>query len=336
MQNVITGASGQLGSHIAEQLAARGEAVRALVRADSDTSFLKRLAVEIVTCDFGDATALQQALSGADVVYHCAARVSDWGPWQLFHDEIVEVGRRVLAGCQVARVGRVLFVSSISVYGHPSLKSDQLITEADTLGQHMWLWDYYAQAKIMAEQLAWQYPAGITVVRPSWIYGPRDRVTIPRVVPALRARRVPIIGSGDNLLNLIYAADVARGCILAAKEPQAAGQAYNLSSRGELTQRQMLDTLTDALGLPRIQRHVPFFLVRRVAFLKEVAGRLLRRPKPPTITRRAVYLIGRPARFSIEKARTQLGWEPQVGIQDGVKRTLEWYFAEQAKDAISP
>jgi nucleoside-diphosphate-sugar epimerase len=241
----------------------------------------------------------------------------------------VDVARRVLDACETANVGRVLFVSSISVYGHPKIKTGELISEDVPLGQHMWLWDYYAQAKILAEELAWKYRGDLTVVRPSWIYGPRDRVTIPRVVPALRARRVPIIGRGDNLLNLIYAGDVARGCILAANHPQAKAQAYNLSSRGELTQQQMVNTLTDALGLPRVERHVPFWLVKRLAFVQELFARMLRKQKPPTITRRAVYLIGRPARFSIDKARNQLAWEPKVDIQEGAKQTLEWYFAEE-------
>ena len=103
------------------------------------------------------------------------------------------------------------------------------------LGQKIWMWDYYPQAKLLAEKLAWEFPR-VTVVRPSWLYGPRDRITIPRVIPALLERRVPIIGSGENYLNLIYAGDVARGCILAARHPGAVGQAYNLCSEGEIRQ----------------------------------------------------------------------------------------------------
>lgn len=331
MINVITGATGQLGSHIAEQLVTQGKPVRAVVRPGADTSYLHSLGVAAVEAGCDDAHSLQQALAGADVVYHCAARVSDWGPWSAFQAGIVDVAKQVLDAARAAGVGRVLFVSSISVYGHPKVQPGQLISEGSPLAQNMWWRDYYARAKVLAEELAWEYPSALTVVRPSWIYGPRDRVTIPRVVPALRAQRVPLIGSGDNLLNLIYAADVARGCILAGENPGAVGQAFNLSSRGELTQRQMVDTLTDALGLPRVQRRVPFFLVRRVALMQEMIARLLGKEKPPTITRRAVYLIGRPALFSIDKARTQLGWEPQVEIQRGVEQTLKWFFAEEER-----
>ncbi len=326
--NVITGGTGQVGSHIAELLVESGERVRVLVRSSSNTSFLKTLGVEIAEVDFQDPASLRPPIQGADVVYHCAARVSDWGSWPIFQSEVVDVARNVLEACQAEEVGRVLYVSSISVYGHPRVKPGELIAEDAPLGQNMWLWDHYAKAKILAEEAARQYSGALTIVRPSWIYGPRDRVTIPRVVPALRAQRVPIIGSGDNFLNLIYVKDVARGCILAATRPDSAGEVFNLCSLGELTQRQMLDTLTDALSLPRIRRKVPFFLVQRVAFLQELFARMIGKKTPPTITRRAVYLIARPTQFSIDKAKTILGWQPQVHIQEGVKRTLEWYFQE--------
>src|SRR5437773_6836464 len=87
--NLITGATGQLGSHIAEQLRERGEQVRALTRPTSDTSFLRGLGVELVPGDLHDVESLERACAGADIVYHCAARVSDWGPWSQFHNETV-------------------------------------------------------------------------------------------------------------------------------------------------------------------------------------------------------------------------------------------------------
>jgi nucleoside-diphosphate-sugar epimerase len=322
--NVITGATGQLGSNIAEQLRAAGELVRALVRSGRDTTFLKGLGVELVEGDLHDADSVRRAVGGASVVYHCAAKVSDWGPWQAFEEEAVTSTRNIVEACKAAHVPRLLHVSSISVYGHPKLAPGQLITEGTPLGQNFWRWDYYPRAKLLAEQIAREYPQ-TTVVRPSWIYGPRDRVTIPRVVPALLARRVPIIGSGVNPLNIIYGADVAAGAILAANHPQAAGQAYNLSSQGEVTQKDLLDALTDALGVPRITKHVPYGVAIRWAFVQEAIARLLRRPKPPTITRRAVYLIGRSTLYSTARARTELGWQPRVGVAEGVQRTLSWF-----------
>jgi nucleoside-diphosphate-sugar epimerase len=324
--NLITGARGQLGSHIAEQLRAAGLPVRALVRPGKDASFLRDIGVDLVEGDLRDADAVRRATAGASVVYHCAARVSDWGPWSVFEEEAVTATRNVVDACRAAEVGRLLHVSSISVYGHPKLQAGQSVTEDVPLGQRFWMWDYYPRAKLLAEQIAWEFPR-VTVIRPSWLYGPRDRVTIPRIVPALLGRRVPLLGKGDNLLNIIYAGDVAAGAILVANHAQTLGQAYNLCSEGEVTQGDLLNAMTDSLSLPRVTRHIPYFIAIRFAFLQEAIARLLRRPKPPTITRRAVYLVGRSTRFSIAKAAAELGWRPHTKIQDGVRRTLEWFFS---------
>jgi nucleoside-diphosphate-sugar epimerase len=326
--HLITGATGLLGSHIAEQLAARGENVRALVRPSSDTRFLRQLHVPLIEGDLQDPASIRRAVIGTDIVYHCAARVSDWGPWSQFEREIVSATRNLVEACRAEQVGRLLHVSSISVYGNYRAK-DGLVSEDAPLGHKLMLWDYYPRAKILAEKVVGEYGGNVTVVRPSWIYGERDRITIPRVIPALREGRVPVLGTGENLLNIIYAGDVAAGAILAAHHPGAAGQVYNLCSEGEVTQRQLLDTLTDALGLPRIRKRVPLFLAARFAFVKEMLGRLLRRAKPPTITRRAIYLIGRPTLFSTAKARAELGWQPKVDIHEGIRRALGWYLGSE-------
>jgi nucleoside-diphosphate-sugar epimerase len=327
--NLITGATGQLGSHIAEQLVERGERVRALVRPASDTTFLHRLGVEQIVGDVHEAASLQRAFEGAEIVYHCAARVSDWGSWSQFERETVTATRNVLHACRGARVGRLLHVSSISVYGRP--RSGAPITEDTPLGRRLMWWDWYARAKILAENLVQQSDTPWTIVRPSWMYGPRDRISMPRVVPVLRSGKAPIIGSGDNLLNIIYVGDVAAGAILAANQPRALREAYNLSSRGEVSQRKLVDTLCDALGIPRVTKRVPFFLAWQMAFWSELFAKLLGKKKPPRITRRAIYLIGRPPLFSIAKAHEHLGWEPRVPIEVGVQRTLEWLFEEEKK-----
>src|SRR5436309_2265822 len=104
--NLVTGATGQLGSHIAEQLRGGGEHVRALVRPGKDTAFLQQLGVELIEGDLHDAGAVRRAAEGVDVVYHCAAKVSDWGPWSAFEEDAVTSTRNVVEACRAARVGR--------------------------------------------------------------------------------------------------------------------------------------------------------------------------------------------------------------------------------------
>ncbi len=119
--NLITGARGQLGSHIAEQLRGAGRPVRALVRPGGDTAFLREIGVDLVEGDLADADAVRRAVAGVDTVYHCAARVSDWGSWAAFERDAGTSTRNVVDACRIAEVRRLLHVSSISVYGQPKV-----------------------------------------------------------------------------------------------------------------------------------------------------------------------------------------------------------------------
>jgi nucleoside-diphosphate-sugar epimerase len=321
--NVVTGATGLLGSHIAEQLVARGERVRALVRPASDVGFLRRLGVEMVTCDLRNAPRLREALAGVDTLYHCAARVGYWGSWSQFRADVVDTTGNVLRACRATAVGRILHVSSVAVYGYPQIPAGGL-NEDHPLGRRAGLWDYYCRAKIQAEQLAREYGPEVTVVRPTWVFGPRDRQGIPRLVQALRAGWVTLLDSGDHLLNILPASNVAAGAILAATHPGACGRAYHLCSEGEVSQRQFLNFLTDHLGLSRITRQVPARFAFWGGFLAEFYARFCRWKRAPFVSRYSVGLMSRPTRYCIDRARTELGWRPKMAVLDELQRTLEW------------
>lgn len=332
--NLVTGATGLLGSHVAEQLVARGETVRALVRPTSDTGFLESLGVELLGGDLEDFASLKAACQGVDVVYHCAAKVGDWGAWREYQTLSIDATRKICEACTASGVSRLLYISSISAYGHPAPRAVP-ITEDEPLGQDLWVWDHYARAKAIAEDLVWEHSKvtglPVTVIRPSWLYGPRDRASIPRMVAALRTGKAKLIGSGDNRLNLAYAGNVAEGAILAANHPDAVGQAYNLSNDGTITQRGYWDLIADAIDAPHVTAQVPFRIVFTAAFFLEAFGKLLRLGRPPLITRYAAWLIGRTCFYSTEKAQAQLGWQPRVGYEEGVQRTVQWYLETEKR-----
>lgn len=320
--SVITGATGLLGSHVAEQLCRRGEPVRALVRPGSDTRFLQTLHVELVVADLHDLRRTPAALENTGTVYHCAAFVRDWGAWQEFYDGTVALARHVLDACRAAGAGRFVHVSSISVYGKPP-ESAAEITEDTPIGQHLWRGDFYGCSKVQAEEAVREYEDHV-IVRPSWIYGRRDLVSLPRVIDALRRRKARIIGSGENLLNMVSAVDVARGMVAAGTAPNAKGQAYNLCSRGEITQRELFDFFSQRLDLPPAGRRVPFRLAWRAATALELLFYALGRKTPPPFTRRALLMLSRPTRFSIAKAQRDLGWQPKVPVREGLEEAIQW------------
>jgi 2-alkyl-3-oxoalkanoate reductase len=323
-RNVITGATGLLGSHIAEQLVERGERVRALVRASSDVTFLKGLGVECVEVDLRDTDRVRRSIDGGDVVYHCASRVSDWGDRLLYHEHVVGVARAVALACPGV-VGRLLHVSSIAVYGEPRGGADRLIGEEEPTGQGLSVFrDYYAKAKVEAERVVRRVCPGATVIRPGWFSGPRDRNFLPRFLAMLRSGVVTLIGRGDNPLSLVFVDDVARGVVLAARHPSAVGETYNLAGDNSMTQREFLETCTDALGLPRVRRRVPPAVAAWGALLSEFVGCLIHMRRSPHITRYGVRLMTRSFNYSSDKARLLLGWRPETGPRDGIERMLVW------------
>ncbi|MBI5763641.1 MAG: NAD-dependent epimerase/dehydratase family protein [Planctomycetes bacterium] len=331
--NLVTGGTGLLGSHIVEQLRKRGRAVRALVRKGADTSWLKTQGVELVEGDITDPASLDRACQGVQCIYHAAARVGDWGPWEDFVRVTIDGSNNLFDAAERAGVPRFIHISSISVYGHMN-EPGLVVDESAPLGVNVHHWSYYTRAKVIAEEELWRrHRAGCkvkyTVIRPSWLYGPRDRATLARLTRMIREGKAKLLGSGDNRLNVVHAANVAEGCILAADNPHAVGQAYNCSNDGELTQRQYFDLLTSAIGAPPVTKRVPFKVAYSAGFMLECFGHLFGKKTPPMITRYAVWLMGRDTYFSADKARKELGWNSTIGYREGIPAAVKWYQSTQ-------
>jgi nucleoside-diphosphate-sugar epimerase len=325
---LITGGTGLLGSHLAEKLVAHGERVRALVRTGSRTDFLESLGVEVVRGDLTSPADCDAATTRTSHVYHCAAKVGDWGTWPEFQRGCMDATRTLAESAGRSGVERFLHISSTSAYGHP-VDRERPVDESEPLGQNIWNLDYYTRSKVECELILWDLAdAGklpLTIIRPSWLFGERDRTTVPRFLREFGRRRVLVVGKGDNPLSAVYAGVVADAAILAANDPGSRGEAYNVTSHGPITQRDFLDMIADALAVPRVRRHVPYRLAYVGGFALEMQGRLLRMSRPPRITRYGAWLLGRYLSYSTEKARRRLGWRPAVGYRESIERTIRWF-----------
>lgn len=324
--HLVTGATGLLGSRIVEQLLQRGDTVRAYVRASSDTRKLLRPGVELYQGELSDSQSLRTALQDVSTVYHCAARLGDWGPWQVFEEGIVLTTRPLVEACQEQPIERLVHVSSIAAYGHP--RGREPWNEEQPLAQNLWYWDYYAKAKMLSEQIAHGLGERVVVVRPTWIYGPGDRTILPRIIQALRAGTVKILGRGDNRLNLLHVDDVADGVVRAGTSERAAGRVYNLCSSGELTQQEFYGLLCEQLQLPPVTQRVPVRLAHAFGFICEALGRASGQSNPPRVTRHGMSLLLRPTCFCATAAQQDLQWQPRVAAAQGLRETVRWLQAE--------
>jgi 2-alkyl-3-oxoalkanoate reductase len=335
--NLVTGATGLLGSHIVEQLRRRERPVRALVRPGADVRWLKTQDVEMISGDLNDLATIRRACQGVQCIYHAAARVGDWGPWEEFVKVTIEGTHNVFDAAEQCGVPRFIHISSISVYGHRN-EPGLVLDETAPLGVNVHRWSYYTRAKVMVEkELQARQAAGskvkFTVIRPSWLYGPRDRATIARMVAMIRAGKAKLLGDGNNRLNVVHAANVAEACILAADNPQAVGQAYNCCNDGEMTQQQYFNMIAKAIGARPVTRHVPFKVASNFAFILECIGHMFKLKKPPMITRYAVWLMGRHTFFSADRARRELGWKSTISYEEGIPATIRWFEENQRRNA---
>ncbi|MEX0801601.1 MAG: NAD-dependent epimerase/dehydratase family protein [Dehalococcoidia bacterium] len=331
MKALVTGATGFIGSHIVGRLVARGDSVRALIRVDSDVSYLESLGVERVIGDIADPESLPLALQGVEAVYHAAALVDDWGPWFGFQRVTIDGASNVLEAAARANVVRFLHVSSDAVYAHRYL--GQTMTEETPLETRFAWWDYYRRSKLAAELLARRFHAegrlAVTIVRPGLVLGERDRVTLPGAIAFLKSKSATYLGDGHNRLPYVYAGDLAEGCLLAATAANAAGQTYNLVSDEEVTQRDLFAAAAEERGLTLPKRTTPVPLVHAMALVMELASVLTGRRSRPSLTRMGVTMIGRPYIEDASKAQADLGWTPAVPLREAVRRAVAWARAHK-------
>ncbi len=325
MQTLVTGATGFLGSHIADRLIERGDSVRALVRPTSDTSYLESRA-EFVVGDITEPDTLPAALAGVEVVYHAAANVADWGPWSDFKRVTVDGTRNMLRAAANAGVRRFLHVSSDAVYRFDDLARG--VDESTRLETRFSPLDYYRRAKTAAEKVARRaHERGrvpVTIVRPALILGERDAAMLPGLVVFLKSSTAAYMGNGRNRLPCIHAGDVADLCIRAATTAEALGETYNAVNEEHVTQRDLFDAAAESAGIDAPRRSVPLRVLYTFAAVTEAIARLRGWSHHPDLTRFAVNLMGLDYIEDNSKARTELGWRAEVGMREAVRRSVEW------------
>ncbi len=317
----LTGATGLVGSHVAEEARRRGHAVRALVRSSSDTTFLDTLGVEKVPGDLEDAEALRRGVAGADWVINSAAKVGDWGPLEEFRRLNVGALRLLLDAAGEAKVERFVHVSSLGVYeGRDHHGTDETVpTAAQAL-------DGYTRSKVEAEALALSYVKDrglpLTVVRPGFIYGERDRTVLPKLLASLRSGVFRYFGSGEQALNCIYAKNLVHAIFLAAESPRSVGEVFNVTDGRRVSKREFVGKVAELAGIRPPSRTIPLWLARVAATLMERRAIRKGSATPPLVNKARYKFLGLNLDFSIEKARRLLGYEPPYTTEQGLQAAV--------------
>lgn len=314
---LVTGAGGAIGTTLVQRLLQHGYAVRALVRASTPSAEML-LGAEVVRGDINDCQLIRQAVVGAEAVFHLAAKLHINNPSLGLKEEYFRVnveGTRCLAGAaRDAGVKRFVFFSSISVYGDS--RTGQTLDEESPLRPDSW----YAESKIEAEKVVLgELPA--TVLRVAAVYGPRMKGNYPRLVRALRRRRLALVGDGRNRRTLVHEYDVCDAAIAAAERDITAGQIYNVTDGQVHTMREIIEAIAAALEQRPPKLHLPVRPVRIVAGLLEDGLRRVGKKSP--VERSTIDKLIEDIAVSGDKIKRQLGFEPQFNLRAGWRQTIE-------------
>jgi nucleoside-diphosphate-sugar epimerase len=300
-----------------------GTRPRALIHPSDDAGWLAQAKADVCTADVGDRPAIAPALAGVDCVIHCAARTGPWGPPSEYERTNVRGLETLVRAAMAAGVRRFVHVSSITVHGN------NVHGEADENSPLRTEPNPYSRSKIAGENLLRRMirdeGAPVTIVRPGWIYGPRDTASFARIARMIDQGRMIMIGSGENHLPLIYADDAAEGVLLAGVAEHAEGHSYLLVNDEPVTQRDFISAIAAELGAQAPTRRIPYGPAVVLGGLSENLGHLARRRQPPPVMRYGLQLLGGENRFAISRARHELGFSPLTGLTEGVRNSVAWY-----------
>lgn len=322
---LITGAGGLVGSYLAQACVNRGYKVKALIRNGSDSSFLEKLGVEVVRGDLQDESLPKEATLGVDTVFHCAAKVGDWGSIDSYRQVNVEGLRKLLNSLEPSQIHRFIHFSSLGVYeARHHYQTDESTPPPE---QHF---DGYTQSKVESEKLALQYHREkgypVVVLRPGFIYGPRDRTVLPRLMQKLKTKEVKYIGSSSYAMNNIFVGNLVHAAFLALDNPKAVGEVFNLTDGEKTSKKRFITSIAKGMNLPSpFFIPVPLWLAKLIASSMEKKALKNGAKQAPKVTRANIKFLGLNLDFSIEKAKRILGYAPIKTFDEGIAETLNWY-----------
>ena len=325
---LVTGATGLVGSHVVERARQRGIRTRALVRPSSDTRMLDSWGVEKAVGDMADPGSLPAALAGVTVVVHCAAKVGDWGPVEEYRAANVHGLENLLDAAEATgALRRYVHISSLGVYPARDHYGTDESEPTSTKGI-----DGYTLTKVEAEQVVQRrvrekrLPA--VVLRPGFIYGPRDRTVLPKILDRLRTRKFAFLGSGEKLMNNTFVGNLVDAIFLVMDRDEAVGQTYNVTDGRLVSKKEFIDTIADLAEYRRPTKHVPLPVARALARAMEGTWKLLGKKQAPLLSGARIKVLGLNLDYSIDKLRRELDYEPRVPFAEGMRETVDW-FREQ-------
>lgn len=321
MRVFVTGGTGFIGGEVVRQLRDRGDEVACLVRNPEKGRAVAELGCEIVSGDLGDADALRQGMEGCDAVVHAAAVYEVGIPASrrpAMREANVAGTERVLGAALAARVPKVVYVSTVGVFGNTHHKVVDESYEHPGKG----FTSYYEETKLEAHRIARRMilEEGLpgVIVQPGGVYGPGDTSSIAALLDQFLSGRMPLLPFPELGICLSHVADIAGGILLALDRGKV-GEAYILSGP-VTTVREAIEIVAGIAGRKAPKHALPTPLMKALTPIGPLVGRIM--GQPPNLRELIASADGVTFWASHEKASRELGYAPR-GLEEGLRQTLE-------------
>lgn len=334
---IITGASGLIGSHVAEFFTSKGIRPVCMTRQNSKTDFLKSIGAGIVYGDITDIESLMKVFSpGADFIIHTAAKVGDWGSFSEFYKVNVLGTLNVLKAAKESNIKDVIITGSISCYGEES--SSVIKNEDQPYNSHYPYFldrifpsglNFYRDSKAEANKRAIQFAKAnsinLTIIDPAWVYGEREfHSGFYDFLKTVKGGLSLVPGSKRNKFHTIYVRDLAKIYYLAfQKRLKGVNEFLAVAPQAEY-QYKLFDLFCEKAGFKPLLR-LPKGLTYPPAFLAELFYTMFRIKSTPLISRARVNTFYDNIEYSSEKLCRELGFVPDYTFEESVDKTIRWY-----------
>jgi nucleoside-diphosphate-sugar epimerase len=316
----VTGGSGFIGQKLVRRLVAEGNVVFALARSEHSGQLLADLGAQPMPGDTSDVESLKAAASNAELAFHAAAHVGEWGPMWMFEEANVRGTANVIDACRAAGVRRLVHVSTEAVL----LAGDPLVNVDETAPLRPDSKSPYCSTKARAEQLvrdANRDGLETVCVRPRFVWGKGDTTVLPSMVEAVKAGKFAWIGGGRHLTATTHVDNTVEGLMLGA-ERGAPGGVYFVTDGEPVVFREFVTKLLGTQGVVPPEREVPLAPAKRGAAMGEALWKVLPFKGSPPLTRMAVWVSSLETTINIARAQSELGYEPVITREDGLAELI--------------
>jgi nucleoside-diphosphate-sugar epimerase len=310
-----------LGSSLVAALIQQQQSVRILARNAQHARQLFGDAVTVVPGDITDVEPVQQVVDGVSVIYHLAGRLYHPAtPAELYMQTHVEGTRTLLSACQGQKqLRRLVYVSTTGVFG---VTGEKPVAEDAPFAPT----NAYEATKLKGELLTLKaYQENhlpITIVRPGLVYGPGD-LHLLGLYASIQKGLFRVLAGGKASLHPVYIDDLTAALLLCAERPHALGRSYNIAGEHPVTVRALATAIAHALDRTLPAGNIPLWVAN---FASDIFALLPgSQGERAPLTRSRVAFLTHSRIYDISRAKAELNYKPLVGLEEGIKRTVEWY-----------